>query len=179
MIELHLFDRGYAGLLIQEDGSANFCLSVARARLAAEGGPDALVRVLAEESPRLGARLGPAWPQMWEAVAGVPYGWRAAAGGDGLFRIGDQAAVIASLAGDGIAIALASGERAARACLDGGAASAAGFQRSFARQAARPVRLAELFRHAAESQASRRAMLGLVSLFPGAARLGARLTRIG
>ena len=33
-IELHLYDGGYAGLLLQEDGAANLCLSVARARMA-------------------------------------------------------------------------------------------------------------------------------------------------
>jgi flavin-dependent dehydrogenase len=177
-IELHLFDQGYAGLLIQEDGSANFCLSVSRAHLAAEGGPDSLVRALALRSPRLGERLGPTLPERWEAVAGVPYGWRAAAGGEGLYRVGDQAAVIASLAGDGIAIALASGERAARAFLAGGNAAAPGYQRDFSRRAARPVRLAEVFRHAAERSAPRRAMLALTGWLPGAARLGARLTRI-
>jgi len=33
VIELHLFDGGYAGLLLQEDGCANLCLSVQRWRL--------------------------------------------------------------------------------------------------------------------------------------------------
>ena len=37
VIELHLFDGGYAGLLLQEDGSANLCLSAARRRLKAAG----------------------------------------------------------------------------------------------------------------------------------------------
>ena len=32
-IELHLYDGGYAGLLLQEDGAANLCLSVSRARM--------------------------------------------------------------------------------------------------------------------------------------------------
>src|SRR6185295_11448666 len=34
VIELHLFDGGYAGLLTQEDGDTNFCLTVTRARMA-------------------------------------------------------------------------------------------------------------------------------------------------
>ena len=179
MIELHLFDQGYAGLLLQEDGSANLCVSVSRERLAGEGGPEALVRALAGESALLRRRLGDHWPEQWEAVAGVPYGWRAEAVGPGLFRLGDQAAVIASLAGDGIAIALASGEAAARAHLAGGPGAAPGYQRAFSRRAERPVRFAEILRHAAERPATRWTMVRLVGLLPATARLAARLTRVG
>jgi 2-polyprenyl-6-methoxyphenol hydroxylase-like FAD-dependent oxidoreductase len=51
-IELHLFRGGYAGLLLQEDGSANLCLSVAQSRLkAADGQPAALIETLAREAP--------------------------------------------------------------------------------------------------------------------------------
>src|SRR5690606_18644553 len=53
VIELHLFDQGYAGLLLQEDGSANLCLSVSRARLAAAGSPASLIAELKPEAPRL------------------------------------------------------------------------------------------------------------------------------
>src|SRR3546814_9763489 len=37
-VELHLFDRGYAGLVRQEDGSGNLCLAVHKSRLDAAGG---------------------------------------------------------------------------------------------------------------------------------------------
>jgi len=178
MIELHLFDEGYAGLLLQEDGSANFCLSVSRARLAAAGGPDALVADLAAEAPILAERLGGGVPSSWEAVAGVPYGWRARAGSPGLFRLGDQAAVIASLAGDGIAIALTSGEAAARAYLKDGAGASATYQRTFSTRAARPVAVAEALRHAAERRIARSVMMSMMRLAPGLARLSASLTRI-
>ncbi|MGQ7361667.1 hypothetical protein ACTGV6_10480, partial [Streptococcus suis] len=40
-VELHLFDRGYVGIVLQEDGSANLCLAVHRSRLAAAGSPAA------------------------------------------------------------------------------------------------------------------------------------------
>ena len=63
MIELHLFDDGYAGLLLQEDGTANLCLSIARARLAEAGGPEALVAALAAEAPILAERLGGGVPE--------------------------------------------------------------------------------------------------------------------
>jgi flavin-dependent dehydrogenase len=172
-IELHLYDGGYAGLLLQEDGAANLCLTVARERMT--GGAEALIAALMAESPRLAERIGPA-PARWDAVAGVPYGWRARATEPGCYRIGDQAAVIASLAGDGIAVALASGAAAAHACLAGESAQA--YQRAFARHAARPLRIAEGLRNLAAHPLRRRLMMGLARV-PGLAKAAARLTRIG
>jgi flavin-dependent dehydrogenase len=172
-IELHLYDGGYAGLLLQEDGSANLCLSVAQERMAA--GREALLAALMEEAPLLAERIGGAMPKDWEAIAGVPYGWRAREGDAACYRVGDQAAVIASLAGDGIAVALASGAAAARACLMGEGAAA--FQRAFAARARRPIAIAELLRHMAEAPRRRRLLLGLAGV-PGLAKAAARLTRI-
>jgi flavin-dependent dehydrogenase len=174
-IELHLYNGGYAGLLLQEDGAANLCLSVAQARMA--DGREALLAALLREAPLLAERLGGVIPTDWEAIAGVPYGWRARDAVPGLFRIGDQAAVIASLAGDGIAVALTSGAAAAHACLhdDDGAAA---YQRGFAAQAKRPVAIAETLRNMAEAPVRRRLMMGLAGM-PGVAKLAARLTRIG
>lgn len=176
LIELHLFDGGYAGLLVQEDGSANLCISVERKRFADAGGPDALLSSLDKEAPRLIERLGDHGP--WEAVAGVPYGWRAAATEPGVFRIGDQAAVIASLAGDGIAIALTSGAEAAAAYLSGGAAGAEAFQRRLAGRARRPLAVAGFLKAAAESPRWRGPLMRVASALPGLAPLAARLTRI-
>jgi flavin-dependent dehydrogenase len=95
----------------------------------------------------------------------------------GVYRVGDQAAVIASLAGDGIAIALESGIAAADAMLSGRAAES--FQRGFAKRARRPVAVAERLRHAAEHPSSRALLMPVLGLFPGLAPLAARLTRIG
>jgi menaquinone-9 beta-reductase len=173
-IELHLYDGGYAGLLLQEDGTANLCLSVAQARMV--DGRDAFLAALMEEAPLLAERIGGLVPESWDAIAGVPYGWRARATAPGLFRVGDQAAVIASLAGDGIAVALASGMAAAHACLHGDGAEA--YQRDFAKRARRPVGIAETLRHMAEAPLRRRLMLGLAGV-PGLAKAAARLTRIG
>ena len=178
-IELHLLDNGYAGLLLQEDGSANFCLSVSRARLNSAGGVDALIEELVRESPLLGRRLNGTLPDAREAIAGIPYGWRALETTPGLFRVGDQAAVIASLAGDGVAIALTSGIAAAQALLAGGPAAAFSFQSRFARRARRPIAVAEVLRHCAEQPGRRAALLALVQMLPGLLPLAARLTRIG
>jgi flavin-dependent dehydrogenase len=172
-IELHLYDGGYAGLLLQEDGAANLCLSVSRARMAA--GREALLAELMAEAPLLAERIGGAMPEAWEAIAGVPYGWRARQAEPGRYRVGDQAAVIASLAGDGIAVALASGAAAARAYLDG--AGAVAYQRAFAGRAKLPLAIAELLRHMAEAPLRRRLMMRLARV-PGLAKAAARLTRI-
>ena len=176
VIELHLYDGGYAGLLMQEDGSANLCLSASRERLKKAGGIEPLVAQLAQELPALGVRLAEGEPGGWSAVSGVPYGWRAAATVEGVYRVGDQASVVASLAGDGIAIALESGAAAARAIAAG--RSAAEFQRGWARRARRPVGLAEVLRRSAEHAGARHAMMGLLGWFPSLAPLAARLTRI-
>ena len=175
-IELHLFDGGYAGLLLQEDGTANLCLSVSRDRLRQSGGPEGLIAGLRRELPLLDRRMADDAPQ-WLAVAGVPYGWRATATRPGIYRIGDQAAVIASLAGDGIAIALASGIAAAEALLRGDSSEV--HQSRFARRARRPLAVAEALRAAAERPRPRAALMRLLGWMPGAAALGARLTRIG
>jgi flavin-dependent dehydrogenase len=177
VIELHLFDGGYAGLLIQEDGMVNLCLSAARRGLKSAGGIEKLVAAIAAEHPPFRARLDGAAPDMWSAIAGIPYGWRTRTTAPQVYRIGDQAAVIASLAGDGIAIALASGAAAAEAIAKG--ESAAAFQAGFAARAARPIAIAETLRWAAEHEVPRGAMMRLLGAIPRLPGAAARLTRIG
>jgi methionine-R-sulfoxide reductase len=147
-VELHLFDRGYAGTVVQEDGSVNLCMAVRRSRLTEAGDPVKLLAMLATECPALGERL--AWRDgaVVDAVANVPYGWRARTGIAGLYRLGDQAGVIPSLAGEGIGIALASGVSAARALLAG--QDARRWQPHFARRLARPLAMAGAVRSLAE-----------------------------
>jgi len=176
-IELHLFDRGYAGLVVQEDGTANLCMAVRRSRLREAGGvPDLLLAALAGEAPalaeRLAYRIGAA-----DAISNVPYGWQAAVGVPGLFRLGDQAAVIPSLAGEGMGIAVASGASAARAWLRAGPAAAPDWQRDFAAAARGPVARAGRLRDAAETALGRRLLLWAVRL--GGLGMAARLTRLG
>lgn len=178
VIELHLFDEGYAGLLLQEDGTANLCLSVSRRRLAGAGGSVALVTELLGEAPLLGERIGADAPPGWDAVAGVPYGWRMRETQAGLFRVGDQGAVIASLVGDGIAIALTSGVGAAKAMLAHGADAAPQWQQHFYHRSAFPIKAAEALRYVAERKAARGALMRLVGLAPSLGTLAARLTRI-
>ena len=138
---------GYAGLQPRPNGGlgggANLCaaLDPAMAIVAREAGAfldhiragSALARrALASAQPVLARPL---------AVGGVPYGWLHRGGGPaGLFRLGDQAAVIPSLCGDGIAMALDSGIRAAEAIL--AAQSPTQHHAAWAAQVAGPMRMA-------------------------------------
>jgi len=175
-IELHLFDRGYCGIVLQEDGSANACMAVHRSRLREAGDPAALLRDLMAKSPLLGERLAGGWGTI-DAVANVPYGWRTGDTDAGVFRLGDQAAVIPSLAGEGMGIALASGRSAAQAMVADGAAGAAAWQHRFARGVAAPLRNAGAIWAIADHPRSA-ALLPLAARLPGALALMAASTRV-
>jgi flavin-dependent dehydrogenase len=177
-IELHLFRGGYAGLVLQEDGGANLCLAVRRSRFAEHGSrPEALLEAIAREAPALSARLDAAStigaPQ---AIANVPYGWRARTGEAGLYRIGDQAGVIPSLAGEGIAIAIASGLAAAEAIATG--RDSTRFQPALADRLRRPIAIAAGLWHLAEQPAGARLLIAATRFAPGLAGFAARFTRL-
>ena len=115
---------------------------------------------MAGAHPAFALRLGAGWQcSPIETVGAVPYGWIARDTAPGVFRLGDQAAVIPSLAGDGISIALASGTTAAWHWLGRGAEGALAYQRELAAQALRPVRTAQLARALAENRIA--AVLGI------------------
>ena len=161
---------------MQEDGSANACLAVHRSRLREAGGPDALLHRIAAETPALAARLEHGWGAI-DAVANVPYGWRTGDTSAGLFRLGDQAAVIPSLAGEGIGIALASGYSGAQALVAGGPAGSVAWQRAFARAVARPVRNAGAIWSLADGDWTA-SLLPILTRIPGALAIAARATRV-
>lgn len=175
-IELHLFDRGYAGLVRHEDGTANLCLAVQKSRLDGAGGPEGLFAELAS-LPHLGERMAFRRAGAADAVAHIPYGWRARETLSGIFRLGDQAGVIPSLVGEGMGIAIASGVRAAEAWLSHGAAGALGYQAAMARALARPIGIAARVKDAGQSPALSPWLVRLARL-PWAADLIARATRI-
>lgn len=177
-IELHVFDGGYAGLLLQEDGSTNLCVSISRSRLTAAGSIPQLIESIAARAPLLAERMAASPTGPWKAVAGVPYGWRTSATTEGIFRLGDQCAVISSLAGDGVAIAIRSASAAASAYLRDGSGGAHRFQKRFARRSTRPLAIADALRRAADAEPSRRMLIRLAGV-PSLTRLAARLTRIG
>lgn len=177
-IELHLFDHGYAGLVMQEGGHANLCLAIRRSAFVAAGQrPAALLAKLIACQPVLADRLSRIDPGEAQAIANVPYGWRAtAADAHGLFRVGDQAGVIPSLAGEGVGIALASGMQAARAILGGQDAHA--FQAELAGRLKRPIRTASLLWRAAERPWLASAALPILQRLSGAVGHTMRMTRV-
>lgn len=179
-VELHLFDRGYAGLLLQEDASANLCLAVHKSRLDGAGGdPAGLLRTLGEALPALGERLAHAdWSQPVDAIGHVPYGWRAHGGPPGLFRLGDQAGVIPSLAGEGIGIAIASAAASTRAWQHSGPAGAADFQEGLRARMARPFAIAGLAWRAGETAKGAAALTLGARIAPPLVRWVSRATRI-
>jgi menaquinone-9 beta-reductase len=180
-IELHLFGGGYAGLILQEDGSANLCMAVRKDVLADAGGsPALLLDHLGRDCRALGERLAfmAAEPRI-DAIAAVPYGWIGHSSVTGQFRIGDQAACIPSLAGEGNGLALASGMMAAGAWLRGGPEAAPSFQRDYGARAARPVRVASFLWHWAENERAAPWMVRAARGLPGLASLAAAFTRIG
>lgn len=177
-VELHLFDGGYAGLLMQEDGRANLCISVRRELLASAGSIEGVIGQIARTEPLFEARLAAARDLEWTSVAGVPYGWRSRGSAAGLYRVGDQAAVIASIAGDGVAIALSSGMAAARAIGSAGAGGAQNYQQSISEAAGIPLKLAGAIRWSCERERSRLLLMAAVRAMPWLPPLAARLTRI-
>ena len=179
-VEVMLFPGAYAGLQPVEGGRANLCLLAAQARLEAAGGRwEALLAALCRDGAHLAERLDGARPLLPRplTIARVPYGF-VHAGPDlpGLYRVGDQMAVIPSFCGDGIAIALHSGAAAARAVLAGEGAAA--HHRRMRRDAGGPVRLATLLYAVAQSAAGQRLLAGAFRAWPGGLRLVAGLTRV-
>ena len=166
--------------MLHEDGTANACLAVRKSLLAASGGnPAGLLGGLARRHPHFAARLGSDLdPAAIESIGAVPYGWRAGTTEPGLFRLGDQAAVIPSLAGEGISIALASGALAVRTWLEHGAAGAQRYQRRMASEAAAPLRTARLAWTLAERPLAARAGLALAERLPAVLRWLIEASRI-
>lgn len=127
-VEIHLFDGGYAGLEPIEQGGINLCFLITEDTYKNCGRRwPAVLDWLGRQSSHLRQRLAnltPCWPEPL-AVAGIPYGYINPPhdAQPGLFRLGDQAAVIPSFAGDGIAIALHSAALAARIHSAGGDSS--------------------------------------------------------
>lgn len=178
-VEVVLFDGGYAGLQPVEGGLANLCLVVQQDRFEAAGQawPKLLERL--RDEPHLARRLENAEPVTARplTVADIPYGYVHAGGGpDGLFRLGDQAAVIPSFSGDGMAIALHSARLAARAVLEGAPARA--YHRRLQGDVARQIQLAVWLQRRAEGWPGRHAAIAALGLIPSALPQLAAWTRV-
>jgi flavin-dependent dehydrogenase len=176
-MDLFLFTGGYGGLALVENNAANLCLVVRRSRLRTLGGwPELLARLL-EENAHIGRRLAGAHA-LWErplAISSIPYGYMSHRN-SGAWCVGDQAAVIPSFTGDGMAIALHSGALAAEMYLGGG--SAGQYQRTLRAQLKKGMLMATWLSQAMVTTAGRALAPLALTVLPQATGWIARSTRI-
>ena len=109
------------------------------------------------------------------AISGVPYGF-VHQGADGPFRLGDQAAVIPSFCGEGMAIALRSATLAASVIANGGTAS--DHHARLRREVSPRVRLAMAVQRLGQRPSSRFLLWHALRLAPSLATRVARSTRV-
>ena len=177
--ELTLYAGGYGGIQPVEDGITNFCCVVqrryfARAGLRWEG----LLAKMQQDCPHLAMRLDGAKPLLDKpiTVTHIPYGYLRRVTEDGLYCIGDQAAVIPSFTGDGISIALHTARRAAAAYL--AAEPAPVFQPKLRSAMLPQMRLAEVAADGLNNSLARAVLPFCHRIWPGVMRVTARLTRV-
>ena len=108
-------------------------------------------------------------------MTSIPYGY-VETRADGLWRLGDQAAVIPSFAGDGMAIALHSARLAARIFLKGGTAE--DFQLRLARDVGSQVKRAALMSRLLVRPRGQWLAAAAARHFPRLLVVAARTTRI-
>ena len=111
-VELHSFPGGYAGLCQVEGGRVNLCL-LTRVEAFREGGgqPGRFAEKIMQQNPLLARRLQEFAPD-WEdvlALGNLEFGPFCLESG-GVVRVGDAAASISPLCGDGMAMALRAAE---------------------------------------------------------------------
>jgi flavin-dependent dehydrogenase len=177
-VEVVAYAGGYAGVQLVAPEVINLCLVIGKAPLRTLGGDwSALAARLAQESalaPLLDADPLLARPL---TISGVPYGYlRRATPSDAAYCVGDQAAVIPSFCGDGMAIAIHSGVQVADALVN--RMSPARFHAELRVATSGPVRRAMRFQRILRTPWGRSALLLGFAGIPGMIQLIARATRI-
>ena len=179
-VELTLFTHGYAGLLAVRPDQAVLCVLISRSGYRAMGSRwAALLEALGGSCPELGRRLNGARPLLARplAISGLPYGYLARGNGTlPVFRVGDQAMVVGSLTGDGVAQALASGTLAAEVWLRG--ETAGEYQGTLRTLAARQMRLASAMHRLCLLGPLQSSIVRLCRTWPALARAAAVATRV-
>ena len=177
--ELMLYPGGYAGIQPVEDGVANLCCVVQRRHLpAGENRWESFLESMQKNCPHLTRRIAGATPLLARpiAITHIPYGYIRRTTDDGIYCIGDQAAVIPSFTGDGISIALHTARCAAAAYL--AAEPAALFQARLRSSLIAQMRLAELAADGLNNSLARAVLPFCLRVWPGVMRVTARLTRV-
>jgi flavin-dependent dehydrogenase len=178
-VELVTYPGGYGGLQAVEGGVANLCCLVERKRLRQLGGGwEDLLQMMQQECPHLRRRLEGARPTLKVALAisSIPYGYTRTESEEGLWSLGDQAAVIPSFTGDGMSIALHSGLLAAQMYAEG--FTAADFQTRLRNEVSAQVRLATRISRGQVWAPTRWLGVSVVQHWPRLLRSIARRTRI-
>lgn len=163
---LVLFKGGYGGIEPIEQGAANLCILIRKSRLAELGNQWQMVlAAIRAEVPTFDHLIQGGRPLLDRplAIASIPYGyvcWRS----DGPWRLGDQAAVIPSFAGDGMAIALHSAHLAAKLWLQN--KDSGTYQRQLSRDVAGGVYLASALSLALVRSGGQEGLMRLAGYWP-------------
>ncbi len=169
-------DGGYAGLQPVAEDRFNLCFLAPDARVRSHGF-QGIVEEITRRHPAAAALMASATPAFSRplAVYRVPYGYVRRTAGSLRF-IGDQAAVIPSFTGDGMAIALWTGGAAAASILSGEAPATfqARIADVLAGQIGRATRLSKLLVNPIVQEAA----AAVMALAPSLARAAARSTRL-
>lgn len=184
-VELYFFNGGYVGLAPIEGGMVNLCLLASQEALRATAGdPAQLIEALAGQLPGLATRLEGAVPVHPTPLSAAPVDlWRTAEPWDSIACVGDAAAMIPPLAGDGIAAALRSVELCAPLAQDylRGELTLEQWEQLYRRRwhasFDRPLALARRLEAALGVRLVSDLLLGLGGLLPPAAGTLAKLTR--
>jgi flavin-dependent dehydrogenase len=177
--ELMLYPGGYAGIQPVEGGIANFCWVIQKRYLAREGNRwENILAKMQRDCPHLAMRLAGAEPMLAKpiAVTHIPYGYIRRSTEDGLYCIGDQAAVIPSFTGDGISLALHTARCATAAYLAGEPAPL--FQARLRSALRAQMRLAEFAADGLNNALARAVLPFCLKVWPGVMRVTATLTRV-
>lgn len=177
--ELMLYPGGYGGIQPVEDGMANLCCVVQHRYLARAGNRwDSFLKKMQQDCPHLAMRLDGAEPLLEKpiGVTHIPYGFIRGTTEEGLYCIGDQAAVIPSFTGDGISIALHTARCAVAAYVAGEPAPQ--FQPRLRSALRLQMRMAELAADGLNNALARAVLPFCLRVWPGVMRVTARLTRV-
>jgi flavin-dependent dehydrogenase len=177
--ELMLYPGGYGGIQPVEGGIANLCCVVQQRYLARVSNRwENFLAKMQQDCPHLAMRLAGAEPLLAKpiAITHIPYGYIRRTSENGLYCIGDQAAVIPSFTGDGISLALHTARCAVAAYLR--AEPAPLFQAKLRSSLLGQMRLAELAADGLNNSLARAVLPFCLRVWPGVMRVTARLTRI-
>jgi flavin-dependent dehydrogenase len=182
LVEIILFEGGYAGLQLVDGETVNLCLVVRRGLFSRLGNDwEGLLAHLQGQCPHLARRLAGSTPLFEKplAIYRIPYGFLHSPSkteSPRIFRVGDQAAVIPSFCGDGVSIALHTGALAADAILGG--ADAHDYHARLHQNLAGQMRNARMIAALGEKPLGRNLLMGGARYAPGLLRLAASATRV-